>query len=166
VSSEANIIDLHLEKKNYKCVIREVQYDPVLGHPLHVDFMGIRLDEKIHFTVPLHLVGTPEGVKEGGILQQILREVEVLALPLEIPEHIDIDVSALNIGDSIHISEIKVEKIDVLTDLERSIATVSAPTIVKEPEPEELEEVLEGEEVEAEEGEAPDEEPGKEQAEE
>ena len=158
VSSEVNIIDLNLDNKKYKSVVREVQYDPILGMPLHVDFMGIRLDEKIHITVPIHLIGTPAGVKEGGILQLLLREIDVAALPLEIPEHIDVDVSELNIGDSIHVSEISVEKVEILTDVERSIATVSAPTVVKEPVVEELEEEL----VEGEEEEEAEEEPSKE----
>jgi len=152
ISTEVKIIDLNLDNKNYKSVVREVQFDPVLGVPLHVDFMGITLDEKINMTVPIHLTGTPIGVKEGGILQQLLRELEVEALPMDLPEHVDVDVSELNIGDSIHIEEIKIAKVDILTDVERSVATVSAPTVIVEPVVEE-EELLEGEEVEGEEGE-------------
>lgn len=150
IASEVNIIDLKIDNKTYKSIVREIQFDPVVGVPLHVDFMGVKLDEKIHMTVPIRLVGSPLGVKEGGILQQLVREIEVAALPMDLPEHVDIDVSELKIGDSVHIGSLTIDKVEILTDVERSIATVSAPTIVKEPTVEEAVIGVEGEEPEVE----------------
>ena len=153
IFGEYNLIDLSLEDTQLKSVIREVQYDPVRGVPVHVDFMGIRMDEKINITVPIHLTGTAEGVKnEGGIMQQILREVDVAALPLDLPDHIDVDVSELAVGDSIHVEDLMKGNFDILTEGDRSVVTIVAPTITKElAEIEEAEEIgEEGEEVEGE----------------
>lgn len=131
------IITLELyDKKDGKkqVLIREVQRDPVRGDIVHVDFHQILLTQKIAIEVPIHLVGTPEGVKEGGILQYVLRELKVECLPTAIPEKIEVDVSHLKIGDSIHVADIKVENVDVLSDPQSSVVTVVPPTIFKEAE--------------------------------
>jgi len=131
--SEANLIDLALDGRKLKCVLREVQYDPVSGTPVHVDLMGIKLTEKITVEVPVRLIGIPKGVKEtGGILNQQLREVEIECLPTEIPEHIDLDVSHLGIGDAIHVRDLALGTIRVLDDPDISIAVVTPPTLIKE----------------------------------
>jgi large subunit ribosomal protein L25 len=131
-------------KTGLKAILREVQHEPVTGEILHVDFQHISMTKKITVQVPVSLTGTPDGVKnKGGILEHILYEVEVECLPGDIPEHIKVDVSHLDVGDSIHVSDIPVTKVEILTDPERSIATVVPPTIIKEPvEKEELEEEL------------------------
>lgn len=115
-------------------LIREVQRDPVRGDIVHVDFHQISLTKKIAIEVPIHLVGSPEGVKEGGILQHALRDLRVECLPTAIPEKIEVDVSHLKIGDSIHVADIKVEGVDILSDLQSSVASVVPPTIFKEAE--------------------------------
>jgi large subunit ribosomal protein L25 len=117
-----------------KVLIREIQRDPVKGNILHVDFHEISLTKKLTIQVPIHLVGTPEGVKDGGILQHVLRELEVECLPTAIPEKIEVDVNSLKIGDSIHVADIKVENVEVLSDPESSILTVVPPTVFKEAE--------------------------------
>lgn len=117
-----------------KVLIREIQRDPVKGDVLHVDFHEISLSKKLSIQVPIHLVGTPVGVKEGGILQHVLRELEVECLPTAIPEKIDVDVENLKIGDSIHVADIKVENVEILSDPESSIVTVVPPTVFKEAE--------------------------------
>ncbi|RMD90219.1 MAG: 50S ribosomal protein L25 [Calditrichaeota bacterium] len=133
--SEASIVDLVFNNgKKTKGVIREIQWDPVYGKPLHVDLMGVKLTETVTVEVPLHLVGDPIGVKQGGgILQQQLRMLEIEALPLDIPEHIDVDVSNLGIGDSFHVEDLKLEKVKILTEPSHSIAVVLPPTVVAEP---------------------------------
>jgi len=121
-------------KASLKAILREVQHQPVTGEILHVDFQHISMTEKITVQVPVSLVGTPEGVKnKGGILERILHELEVECLPGDIPEHIEVDISQLDVGDSIHVSDLAVTKVKVLTDPERSIATVVPPTIMKAP---------------------------------
>lgn len=118
-----------------KVLIREIQRDPVLGNILHIDFQQISLTKKLTINVPVHLVGAPLGVQQdGGILQHVLRELEVECLPTDIPEKIEVDVSNLKIGDSIHVGDIKLEGAELLSDPQGSIVSVVPPTIFKEPE--------------------------------
>jgi len=118
-------------------MLKEVQYDYLGKEILHTDFYEVAMDVMITVEVPIHLVGRPEGAKLGGILDQIRRVVEIQCLPGDIPNSIEVDVSSLKIGDSIHISDIKFEKGKILTDPEETIATVLAP-IVEEKKVEEV----------------------------
>jgi large subunit ribosomal protein L25 len=119
-----------------KAILREVQRHPVRGDILHADFQHISLTEKITVEVEVALEGTPTGVKDGGgILEFLLREIEIECLPTDIPTHVTVDVSHLNIGDSVHVSDIKVEKAVVLTEPERTVATVVPPTVLEEAKP-------------------------------
>ena len=143
----------------HSSVLKEYQQDPVRGLITHVDLLEVRLDQPIHATVPLHLHGEPAGVKEGGVLTQVTNELNVEALPMEVPEHLEADVSALEIGDSLRLSSITPpEGVTLLDDVDETVlATVTAPMREIEPEPvegEEGEELAEGEE--AAEGEAAD----------
>ncbi len=118
-------------------MLKEVQYDYLGKEILHTDFYEVAMDVMITVEVPIHLVGRPEGAKLGGILDQIRRVVEIQCLPGDIPNSIEVDVSSLKIGDSIHISDIKFEKGKILTDPEETVATVLAP-IVEEKKVEEV----------------------------
>ncbi len=118
-------------------MLKEVQYDYLGKEILHTDFYEVAMDVMITVEVPIHLVGRPEGAKLGGILDQIRRVVEIQCLPGDIPNSIEVDVSSLKIGDSIHISDIKFEKGKILTDPGETIATVLAP-IVEEKKVEEV----------------------------
>jgi len=164
LSKDYSVISLKVDKgRNLKSIIREIQYHPVNRSILHVDFLGVKLTEKITSEVPLVLEGIPVGVKEnGGVLEQIIRDIEIEALPLEIPPHITLDVSHLDIGDSIHVSDIKVDKIKILTKGEYSVATVILPRKEAE-EVEKVEEVLEEEMEETEETEAEEKSEGEEE---
>jgi large subunit ribosomal protein L25 len=118
-----------------KVLIREVQRDPVWENILHVDFQQISLTKKLTINVPVQLVGTSIGVQQdGGILQHVLRELEVECLPTDIPEKIEVDVTDLKIGDSIHVGDIKLESVEILSDPQGSIVSVVPPTVYKEPE--------------------------------
>jgi large subunit ribosomal protein L25 len=149
-----------------KVLIREIQHDPLLGNILHVDFQHILLTKKITVKIPVHLVGIPIGVQtDGGILQHVLRELEIECLPSDIPEKVELDVTALKIGDSIHVKDVKLEKVEILSDPEGSIITVVPPTVFKEEVVPAAEEVKEPEvitEKKAEEGEEEKAEEGKE----
>jgi large subunit ribosomal protein L25 len=131
-----------------KAVVKDLQLDPVTGRVLHVDFLHISMTEKIKVRVPVHLLGTSTGVKnQGGIIQHILRELEVSCLPSDIPASIDMDITELGIGDSLHVRDVAVDQVEILTETERTIVTVIPPTVQKEeaapvPEAEEEPEVL------------------------
>jgi len=134
IVNKVNLVDLKFSNgRNEKCVIREVQWDPLTSRPLHVDLMGIKLTEKIRVKVSVRTVGSPAGVKEGGTLQTMLRELEIECLPLDIPEAVSIDVSALKIHDAIHVGDLKLDKVRILNDLEHVVATVLPPKLEEVP---------------------------------
>jgi large subunit ribosomal protein L25 len=145
------------EGSAHSSVLKEYQQHPVKGHIMHVDLQEVRLDQPIHATVPLHLHGEPVGAKEGGVLTQVTNELNVEALPMEVPEHLEADVSEMEIGDTLRLSSLQApEGVKLLDDLEETVlATVTQPMREEEPEPVEGE-AVEGEaaEGEAAEGEA------------
>jgi large subunit ribosomal protein L25 len=130
-------------------ILKDAQRDPVRGTVVHVDLQEVRLDEVITAQVVVELVGEPAGVKEGGVLSQVSREINVEALPLDVPERIELDVSEMAIGDTKRLADLTPpEGVKLLDDPEETVlATVTLPTRIVEPEPEvEEEELLEGEE--------------------
>jgi large subunit ribosomal protein L25 len=152
-----SILDVEIDGKGqtHASILKEYQVDPVRGGVTHVDLQEVRLDRAISASVTVELVGSEDapGVREGGVLSQPLREVTVEALPLEVPERIELDVSGMELGDTLRISDLTApEGVTLLDDPELVMATVTAPTKVVEPEPTE-EELAEGEEGELAEGE-------------
>jgi len=151
-----SILDVEIDGKGQTraSILKEYQVHPVRGGITHVDLQEVRLDRPIQASVSVQLLGGDDapGVREGGVLSQPLREVTVEALPLEMPEHIDLDVSGMEIGGTLRISDLTApEGSTLLDDPEMVVATVTAPTKVVEPEP--TEEELAAMEAEGEEGE-------------
>lgn len=133
------IVNLGLAGAEYTALIRDVQYDPISHGILHLDFQHISLTETVEVAVSVHLTGLPVGVKDGGgILEHIVREVDVRCLPTAIPPSIDIDVTALQIGDSIHVRDLSVPDVTILSDPDATIATVVPPTVMEEKPAEEV----------------------------
>jgi len=127
------IVSLSLDGKEHTALLRAAQRDPLSHQIIHVDFQHISLTETVEVKVNVHLVGVPTGVKDGGgILETILREIEVRCLPTAIPSAIDVDVTSLAVGDSIHVRDIKVEGLTVLSDPDATVAVVAAPTVMEE----------------------------------
>jgi len=139
------ILDVVLEgsQKAHHAVLKEYQLDPTRARLLHIDLQEVRLDQAIHAQVVVELVGESAGVKEGGVLSQVAREVNVEALPMEVPDRLELDVSPMAIGDTLRASDLRVpEGVKLLDDPETVLATVTPPTKIEEPEvvEEELEE--------------------------
>ena len=111
-------------------LVKDMQFHPITGDVIHADFYEVDLTAKIQVHVPLHFVGKAVGIVNGGILQPILREIEVECLPLDIPEFFNVDVSALDIGDSVHIEDLQMPE-GVVSAAEDNLAlvTVVAPTV-------------------------------------
>jgi large subunit ribosomal protein L25 len=130
ISIENTIVDLDLGSgEPYKVLIRELQRHPFRDEFVHIDFFHVAMDEKIQVEVPIVLIGTPTGVKnKGGVLDHQLRELEVFCLPGSIPEKIELDVSSL---DSIHVSDIELPDVEILTELDRAVVAVLAPTVME-----------------------------------
>ncbi|HXY81432.1 MAG TPA: 50S ribosomal protein L25 [Gaiellaceae bacterium] len=151
-----SILDVEIDGtgSTHASILKDYQVDAVRGGVTHVDLQEVRLDQAITASVAIHLLGgeAAPGVREGGVLAQPLRELSVEALPLEVPEHLDLDVSQLSIGDALRVSDIHApEGVKVLDDPETVVVTVAAPSRIVEVE----EAVAEGEgEGEAAEGEA------------
>ncbi len=116
--------------KGRLALVKEVQRDPVTRLPVHADLYEVDVNTKIRLNVPLHFVGRAQGVEMGGILQPIRRELEVLCLPTEIPEYIEVDVSRLEINDAIHASEIQAPAgVEFLADADFTLVTVMPPVV-------------------------------------
>jgi large subunit ribosomal protein L25 len=131
-ASSGSILNLNMDGKETKAVLREMQRDPVTSRVLHVDFHAISMNKPIHVAIPIHFVGTPVGVKvDGGIMQATMREIEISCLPVNIPEHLEVDVSELRIGDSIHVGKVSIPNATILADAQRTIVVISAPTVIK-----------------------------------
>jgi len=130
----STVIELALDGKVAKTLIRELQRNPLNREPLHIDFQELVAGEKVDVSVPLRFVGTPEGVKTGGgILEEVMHQIEVRVDPSNIPDHIDVDVTALTIGHGLHISDIQLPAgVEVLDDPENTIATVTPPKAEEE----------------------------------
>jgi large subunit ribosomal protein L25 len=162
-----NLFDLELDGSKSPVVIKEQQRHPVRGEVTHLDFLEVRLDEAIEAEVPIELEGADQapGVREGGVLEHVTREISVEALPAEIPERIMVDVSAMEINDTINLTSVSIpSEVKLMAEEpdEITIATLSPPRVEEEPEPEleeeaelvgEGEEAPEGEEAEEAEGE-------------
>lgn len=126
-TKEKLFVTLKLNGEEKQAILQDYQVDPVTGKLLHVDFMEVSATEKIRVTVPVILVGEPIGVKQDkGVLQHGILEIEIEAIPEKIPGHIEVDVSHLEIGDSIHVRDIKFEEgIKVISNPDEVIATVT-----------------------------------------
>ena len=130
-AGENVLIDLEIKQGDQLdrrvVMVKDVQYDALQRNTLHTDFYQVAMDVMVTVEVPIHLIGKPEGTKMGGILDQVRRGVEIQCLPGDIPRSIDIDVSSLKIGDSIHIQDIQAGKVKILSEPTLTIATVVPP---------------------------------------
>jgi large subunit ribosomal protein L25 len=147
------------DTQNRPAMVKELQTHPVTQRFLHVDFYEIDMQRKIRVMVPVVVRGKAKGVEEGGMLQIVHREIEVLCLPTEIPEAFEVDVTDLDIGDAIHLEDIQaVGNVEISGDADDTVVSVLAPKV----EVEAVEEIVEGEEAAAEAEGAAEEAPAKE----
>ena len=145
------ILDVVLagQKTTHPSILKDYQADVISGRLAHIDLQEVRLDQAIQAQVVIELVGEAAGSIEGGVLSQVTREINVEALPLEVPERIEVDVSSMQMGDTLRLADVAAQDgVEFLDDPEETvIATVTVPTQIVEPEPEEEEELAEGEEL-------------------
>lgn len=133
-TSKTNLISLNIEGENkLDCIIKDIQFDPVTDKIVHFDLQEFNVAEKIQIEVPVHLVGSAIGVKEGGIVQQNLHKLDIECLPGDIPDSIEVNISNLKLGDSIHISDLKLTDVEFLNPDESIIVAVAHPKVDKEP---------------------------------
>ncbi len=161
-TSKTHLISLELEgHEEYECIIKDIQFHPVTDKVIHFDLLGLTKGEKIRLEIPVQLVGTSIGVKEGGVIQHVMHKIEVECIPRNIPEHIVVDISDLKLGDSVHIGDLNYEDIEFVDSNESLIVQVTHPKIkeevapaeetIGEEEPEEPEVISKGKKEEEEE---------------
>jgi len=124
----STLVELTVDGKKARALIREIQRHPVRPDIIHIDFYEIHADEKVKLKIPVHLTGTPDGVRNaGGVLDQVTREVEIEVLPEHIPDRVELDVTVLTIGRSLHVSDLVIANATILTHADLTIATVVPP---------------------------------------
>jgi len=133
-TAKTHLISLEVENdKSYECVVKDVQFDPVTESIVHFDLLGLIEGEKFQLEVPIQYQGTAIGIKEGGIVQQVLHKLEIECYPKDIPQFLSIDITNLKLGESIHPSDLSFENISILTPPETVVVAVVHPKVEKEP---------------------------------
>ncbi len=167
--SKRQILELSIDGETYETLLKEIEFHPLTDRPIHLDLYALSDDHEVTLSVPIKLEGTPVGVTEGGgRIFQPMHILEIRVTPEHIPGAYTVDISELQIGDSLHVRDLDLEGIIPLDDLGRTLVTIRPPKsealltsslITEEPSEEELEEgeLPEGEEAELEEGEEPEE---------
>ena len=150
-TSETNIINLKVDdKEEVKGIVKDVQFDPITDKVTHVDILGLTAGQTLQLEIPVTLIGDAVGVKEGGSVQQNTHKLDVECLPRHIPEQIEIDVTNLSIGDSIHVKDLNLENVRILNAETVILASVIAPRTIEEPEEAVEDEILSDEPAEPE----------------
>jgi large subunit ribosomal protein L25 len=127
-TSEAKIVKLEVDgDKGLSCILKDVTFDPVTDKIVHLDFLGVSAGQKITVEIPLHLVGSSIGVRDGGIIEHVMHKAHVHVDPTKMPEHIDVDISNLGMNSSIHVSDLNVADIEFMERPEAVIVTCTPP---------------------------------------
>lgn len=133
-TSKTHLIGLEIEgKEESECILKDIQFDPVTDRVIHFDLIGLTKGETIEIEVPVKLIGIAVGIKDGGILQQVLHKIQVECLPKDIPDHIEIEVTNLKIGDSVHVKDLQMEGVKFTTLSDSVVVSVTHPKVEKEP---------------------------------
>lgn len=135
-TSETHIIDLQIKGgERKKCILRDVQFDPVSDRPIHFDLQGLKENEKLEIDIPIVLTGgIAKGVRDGGMIQHLVHKLKVLCLPKDIPSKVEINVAELNINDFVYVHDLKIANVTVLDEEGQAVVGVLPPTVVKEAE--------------------------------
>lgn len=132
-AAASTVVELEVDGRTARTLIREIQRHPFKKQILHIDFQELVAGEKVTVSIPIVFVGAAAGVKSGGVLDQVMHEIEIHVDPSDIPNHVDVDVSALEIGKSVHVSDIAVPAgVEVLSDPEATVCVVTPPKAVVE----------------------------------
>jgi large subunit ribosomal protein L25 len=133
VNAENTIIGLDIDGSRTDVLIREIQRHPYRPEFQHVDFLQVHGDELLKLDIPVRLIGTPAGVRDdGGVLDQVIYDLHIECLPRHIPDSAEIDISAMKIGDSLRVADIKMPNVTILTEADQAVAVVSPPRVQEE----------------------------------
>lgn len=138
-TADTHVISLQIDGYDeFECVIKDVQFDPVSDKVVHFDLLGLTKGEKFQLEVPLRFQGSPIGVKEGGIIQQVLHKLEIECLPKDIPQHLDINITELKLGDSLHVKDVSFPDLTILNPEDSVIVAITHPKVEVEKTTEEI----------------------------
>jgi len=127
-TSETHLVKLEFEGgETYQAILKDIQFDPVTDKVIHFDLLGLSADQKLELQIPIMITGQPVGVRDGGIIQHNLHKLDIECLPISIPDQIVVDVTALKVGDSIHVRDLKLENITIKNPANLSIVSVIIP---------------------------------------
>ncbi len=133
-TSQTHLISLQVEgQEDNECIIKDVQFDPLTDKIVHFDLYGLTKGEMIELEVPVQFIGSAIGVKEGGIVQQLLHKLDIECLPKDIPQHLEVNITELKLGDAIHVKDLNFENITILNSEDTVIVAVTHPKVEKEP---------------------------------
>ena len=153
-TNETHLVSVAMDGESWDCIVKDLVFHPVTDRPMHVDFQVLQAGEKITLTVPIRYLGTPIGQTEGGVTNFAVTELEISCLPKDIPSHIDVDISGLNVNEALHVSDLDLEDIEIHALDRQTLVAVVPPRAEEVVEEEEVEGILlEGEEGEVLEGE-------------
>ena len=132
-TGETHIVNLKIDDQEaLRGIVKDVQFDPITDKVTHIDLLGVTAGQTLELEIPVTLIGDAKGVREGGSLQQATHKLDVECLPKDIPEHIEVDISKLNVGDAIHVKDINIENIKILNSPNVIVASVLAPRVAEE----------------------------------
>lgn len=155
-TKQVHRVDISKNGESWECLLKDVDYHPVTDHPIHADFQVLHPNRSIKVSVPIRFHGVSEGQERGGELVQVFTDITLKSLPKNIPSHIDVDISELDIGDAVHVEDLSVPGVEFLVDLHQTVCSVVGgrlEIVGAEPAPSEPEAGVEEEELELEEGE-------------
>jgi large subunit ribosomal protein L25 len=133
-TSETHVIQLRLADGTVKkCILRDVQFDPVSDRPVHFDLQGLFENERLTLEIPVSLTGgVPRGVRDGGMLQHVIHKLRVSCFPRDIPEKIEVNIADLGINQAVHVSDLSLPEVTILEGADSTVVAVLPPTVVKE----------------------------------
>lgn len=129
-TTESHLVNLKLDDGTMKtCILKDLSFDPITDRPTHFDLQGVAADETIKVEVPVTLVGMAIGARDGGVVDFVLHKLEVECLPKYMPEHIEVDITNLHIGESLHVSDLAIENVKFLGAQDATIVAVTQPRV-------------------------------------
>lgn len=135
-TAETHIVRLRLEDGSEKtCILKEVTFDPITDRATHFDLQGVSATERVRVEVPIALTGSSIGVREGGVLDFHLHKLEIECFPKDLPEHIDVDISTLTVGQTLHVSDLDLPNLTILSSLDATVVSIIPPRVELESTP-------------------------------
>ena len=132
LSASYSVINLKYDGQLQGVVVRDIQYHPVKGNIIHVDFLRVKAGQEIKISVPVRFIGESEGVRLGGVFQELMSEIAIVTLPKNLPEVIEVDISELNVNDAIHVKDLVVENFTIEDDPTDTVCSVVPPKKIEE----------------------------------